>query len=107
MDIITKLPLSGGFDSILVFIDLLSKLTHLIPFKEASSLAVLANTFQTHIFCLHGIPDKIISDQGSTFVSKFWKSFMNSLNIKAGFSTAYHPQTDGKTERMNQVLEDY
>ena len=107
MEMITKLPLSGGFDSILVVIDLLSKLTHFIPFKEASLLAVLTNTFWTHIFCLHGIPDKIISDRGSTFVSEFWKSFMNLLNIKAGFSTAYHPQTDGQTERMNQVLEDY
>ena len=107
MDMIIKLPLSGGYDSILVVIDLLSKLTHFVPYKEASSLAVLANTFQSNIFWLYGIPDKIISDQGLIFVSSFWKSFMNSLNIKAGFSTAYQPQTDGQTERMNQVLEDY
>jgi transposase InsO family protein len=90
-----------------VVIDLLSKLTHFIPFKESSSSATLANTFRANIFKLHGIPEKIVSDRGSTFVSEFWRSFMNSLNIKAGFSTAYHPQTDGQTERMNQVLEDY
>jgi transposase InsO family protein len=107
MDMITKLLFSGGFDSVLVVIDLLSKLTHFIPFKESSSLAVLANAFRTNIFRLHGIPNKIISDQGSKFVSEFWKSFMNLLNIKAGFSAAYHPQTDGQTEQMNQVLEDY
>ena len=62
MDMITKLPLSGGYNSILVVIDLLSKLTHFVPYKEASSLAVLANTFQSNIFWLHGIPDKILSD---------------------------------------------
>jgi hypothetical protein len=107
MDMINKLPLLGGYDSFLVFIDLLSKLTHFLPFKEASLSAVLANTFQTNLFCLHGIPDKIILDQGSTFVSDFCKRFMNSLNIKAGFSSAYYPQTDRQTERMNQVLEDY
>jgi hypothetical protein len=107
MDMITKLPSSNGFDLILVVIDLLSKLTLFIPYKEASSSEVLANIFRQNIFQLHGIPDKIVSYRGSTFVSKFWKSFMNSLNIKAAFSTAYHPQTDGQTERMNQLLEDY
>jgi hypothetical protein len=107
MDMITKLPSSNGFDLILVVIDLLSKLTLFIPYKEASSSEVLANIFRQNIFQLHGIPDKIILDQGSTFVSDFWKRFMNSLNIKAGFSSAYHPQTDRQTERMNQVLEDY
>ncbi|KAH9460141.1 hypothetical protein Pst134EB_033351 [Puccinia striiformis f. sp. tritici] len=107
MDMITKLPLSGGFDSILVVIDLLSKLTHFIPCKEASSSMVLASLFRKNIFRLHGLPDRIVSDRGSTFVSGIWKCLMVSLNIKSALSTAYHPQTDGQTERMNQVLEDY
>ncbi|POW12429.1 hypothetical protein PSTT_04484 [Puccinia striiformis] len=107
IDMITKLPLSGGNDSILVVIDLLSKMTHFIPCKEAMSSAVLANLFRKNIFRLHGLPDRIVSDRGSTFVSLFWKSLMNSLNIKSALSTAYYPQTDGQTERMNQVLEDY
>ncbi|KAH9466898.1 hypothetical protein Pst134EB_033244 [Puccinia striiformis f. sp. tritici] len=107
MDMITKLPLSGGFDSILVVIDLLSKLTHFIPCKEASSSMVLAGLFRKNIFRLHGLPDRIVSDRGSTFVSGIWKCLMVALNIKSALSTAYHPQTDGQTERMNQVLEDY
>jgi transposase InsO family protein len=107
MDMITKLPISGGFDLILVVIDLLSKMTHFMPCKESSSSAILANLFCKNVFRLHGLPDKIISDRGSTFVSKFWRSLMVSLNIQSALSTAYHPQTDGQTERMNQVLEDY
>jgi hypothetical protein len=67
----------------------------------------LANLFCKHIFHIHGLPDKIILDQGSTFVSKFWQALMVSLNIKSALSTAYHPQTDGQTERTNQTLEDY
>ncbi|POW17893.1 hypothetical protein PSTT_00227 [Puccinia striiformis] len=107
MDFITKLPKSGGFDSIMVVIDLLSKATHFIPCKETYSAPQVAQLFRTNVFRLHGIPEKIISDRGLVFVSEFWKSFMFSLGIKKGFSTAYHPQTDGQTERMNQVLEDY
>ncbi|KAH9457475.1 hypothetical protein Pst134EA_033061 [Puccinia striiformis f. sp. tritici] len=107
MDMITKLPLSGGFDSILVVIDLLSKMTHFIACKEASSSMVLAGLFRKNVFRLHGLPDKIVSDRGSTFVSSIWKCLMVLLNIRSALSTAYHPQTDGQTERMNQVLEDY
>jgi hypothetical protein len=105
-DMITKLPLSAGFDSILVVIDLLSKNTHFIPCKESSSSAVLANLLCKHIFRLHKLPDKIVLDCGSSFVSEFWKALMNSLNIRSTLSTAYHPQTDGQTDCMNQVLED-
>ncbi|KAI7936611.1 hypothetical protein MJO28_015510 [Puccinia striiformis f. sp. tritici] len=107
MDFITKLPKSKGNDSILVVIDHLSKASHFIPCKEAMTSAELAKLFRREIFRLHGLPDRIISDRGSTFTSKFWLAFMKTLNIKAATSTAYHPQTDGQTERMNQVLEDY
>jgi hypothetical protein len=107
MDMITKILLSGGFDSILVVIDLLSKMSHFIPCKESSSSAVLANLFRKHIFRLHGLPDKIVSDRGSTFVSDFWKALMVLLNINSTLSTAYHPQTDGQKECMNQILEDH
>jgi hypothetical protein len=107
MDFITKLPVLGGFDSIMVVKDLLSKVTHFIPFKETYTAEKLAQIFRSQIFKLHGMPEKIISDRGSTFVSEFWKAFLRSLSISLGFSTAYHPQTNGQTERMNQVLEDY
>ena len=107
MDFITKLPISGGFDSILVVVDLFSKATHFIPCKELFNASQIAHLCRTNIFRLHGLPDKIISDRGSIFVSEFWRTLMNSLQIKKGYSTAYHPQTGGQTERMNQVLEDY
>jgi transposase InsO family protein len=55
---------------------------------------------------LHGVPKKIVSDQGSQFTSRFWRSFHENTNTKLNFITAYHPQTDGQTERTNQVLEE-
>jgi transposase InsO family protein len=58
------------------------------------------------IVSLNGVPKKIVSDRGSQFTSRFWKSFHENMNTKLNFSTAYHPQTDGQTERTNQVLED-
>jgi hypothetical protein len=58
------------------------------------------------IVCLHGVPKKIMSDRGSQFTSRFWRSLHENMSTKFNFSTAYHPQTDGQTERTNQVLED-
>jgi hypothetical protein len=107
MDMIVKLPLSLGFDSILVVIDFLSKMSHFIPCKESSPSSTSASLFRKNVFRLHGLPDNIVLDRGPTFVSKFWKSLMTSLNIRSSLSTAYHPQTDGQTERKNQTLEDY
>jgi hypothetical protein len=107
MDFITKLLVSGGFDSIMVVVDLLSKVSHFVPCKETYTAEQLAYLFRSNIFKLHGMPEKIISDRGSTFVSEFWRSLLKLLRITPGFSTAYHPQTDGQTERMNQILEDY
>jgi transposase InsO family protein len=56
--------------------------------------------------CLHGVPKKIVSDRGSHFTSKFWEKLHESMDTKLNFSSAYHPQTDGQTERTNQILED-
>ena len=58
------------------------------------------------VVCLHGIPKKIVSDRGSQFTSKFWQKLQLELGTRLNFSTAYHPQTDGQTERVNQILED-
>ncbi|WVZ76164.1 hypothetical protein U9M48_024161, partial [Paspalum notatum var. saurae] len=68
--------------------------------------AKLAELYISKIVCLHGVPKRIISDRGSQFTSRFWKQLHNSLDTKLRFSTAYHPQTDGQTERTNQILED-
>ncbi len=58
------------------------------------------------VVCLHGVPKKIVSDRGSQFTSKFWQKLQLELGTRLNFSTAYHPQTDGQTERVNQILED-
>lgn len=108
MDAIVKLPLSSGCDSILTVVDRFSKMAHFIPFKEQGFDApALARLFQHHIFRLHGVPADIVSDRGATFNSKFWRAFTSGLGTKCNFSTAFHPQTDGQTERVNQIVEQY
>ncbi|WVZ64002.1 hypothetical protein U9M48_013588 [Paspalum notatum var. saurae] len=66
----------------------------------------LAELYISRIVCLHGVPKRIISDRGSQFTSRFWEQLHDSLDSKLRFSTAYHPQTDGQTERTNLILED-
>ena len=109
MDFIVKLPASADakFDSILVIVDRLTKMAHFIPCHETDKASVLANYFLRDIVRLHGLPDSIISDRGSTFRSFFWTTLCKKLNINPKFSTSFHPQTDGQTERTNQTLETY
>jgi transposase InsO family protein len=107
MDFITGLPrTSKGYDSIWVIVDRLTKVAHFIPVKTTYKGAQLAELYMARIVCLHGVPKKIISDSGSQFTSIFWKSFHENMNTKLSFSSAYHLQTDGQTERTNQVLQD-
>jgi hypothetical protein len=87
-------------------VDRLTKVAHFIPVNTTYSGGKLAELYISRIVCLHGVPMKIISDQGSQFTSRFWEQLHDSLDTKLRFSTAYHPQTDGQTERTNQVLED-
>lgn len=107
IDFIVKLPVSGGFDSVMVVVDHYSKYTHFIKAKETWSSIDMANAFIEQIFRLHGLPDKIVSDRVSVFMSLFWKSVCRLLCMKTAPSTAFHPQTDGQVERLNAVLEDY
>nr|ABA93571.1 retrotransposon protein, putative, Ty3-gypsy subclass [Oryza sativa Japonica Group] len=107
MDFITGLPrTSSGHDSIWVIVDRLTKVTHFIQVKTTYSGSRLAELYMARIVCLHGVPKKIVSDRGSQFTSKFWKKLQEEMSSKLNFSTAYHPQTDGQTERVNQILED-
>jgi transposase InsO family protein len=87
-------------------VDRLTKVAHLIPVKTTYLGAKLAELYMSRIVCLHGVPKKIVSDRGSQFTSKFWEKLHESMDTKLNFSSAYHPQTDGQTERTNQILED-
>ena len=107
MDFITGLPRTrSGYDSIWVVVDRLTKVAHFIPVKTTYTSAKLAKIYMTRIVCLHGVPRKIVSDRGTQFTSKFWKQLHETLGTRLEFSTAFHPQTDGQTERVNQILED-
>nr|ABB47133.2 retrotransposon protein, putative, Ty3-gypsy subclass [Oryza sativa Japonica Group] len=107
MDFITGLPrTSSGHDSIWVIVDRLTKVAHFIPVKTTYSGSRLAELYMARIVCLHGVRKKIVSDRGSQFTSNFWKKLQEEMGSKLNFSTAYHPQTDGQTERVNQILED-
>jgi transposase InsO family protein len=87
-------------------VDRLTKVAHFIPVKTKYNGPKLAKLYIEKIVCLHGVPKKIVSDRGSQFISHFWKAVHESLGTKLNFSTAYHPQTDGQTERINHILED-
>ena len=107
MDMIVKLPKSKGFDSIFVVVCRLTKQAHFVPCKESMSALELADLYIANIFKHHGLPDDIISDRGPLFRSKFWRSLLEKLKVKPKLSSAFHPQTDGQTERTNQCLEQY
>ncbi|KAK1410455.1 hypothetical protein QVD17_36992 [Tagetes erecta] len=107
MDFITKLPkTSRGNDTIWVIIDRLTKSTHFLAMKETFSMDKLAQLYINEIVSLHGVPLSIVSDRDSRFTSRFWQSFQKALGTRLNLSTAYHPQTDGQSERTIQTLED-
>lgn len=107
MDFIDQLPDSFGYDAILVIVERLTKMSLFIPCNTNITAPELAKLYVLHVFSKHGIPSDIVSDRGSEFTSNFWRSLGDTLNMKLNFSTAYHPQTDGQTERTNQTLETY
>jgi transposase InsO family protein len=80
--------------------------SHFIPVKMTYSGAKLAELYMSRIVCLHGVPKKIVADRGSKFTSKFWEKLHESMDTKLNFSSAYQTQTNGQTERTNQILED-
>jgi transposase InsO family protein len=107
MDFIVGLPRTqSGYDSIWVIVDRLTKLAHFIPVKMTYSGLQLAELYMSRIVCLHGVPKKILSNRGTQFTSKFWERLHETLDTQLRFSSAYHPQTDGQTRRVNQILED-
>jgi transposase InsO family protein len=113
MDFITGLPACkdkrGGadFDAVLVVVDRYSKMSRYIPCHKTITAPQLAERLWESVFSLFGTPDGIVSDRGTVFTSQFWSAFCHYLYIERRLSTAYHPQTDGQTERQNQILEQY
>jgi transposase InsO family protein len=107
MDFTVGLPsFQPGYDSIWVFVDQLTKVAHFIPIKTTYSRPQLAELYISRIVCLQGVPKKIVSDRGTQFTSRFWEGLHATLDTQLHFSSAYHPQTNGQTERVNQILED-
>src|SRR5271169_6826783 len=101
MDHIEELPSSRGYNAILVVVCRLSKQGIFIPCHTNDRSVDLVQLFIIHVFSKHGLPANIVSDRGKLFVSKFWTSLCDCLDIRSNLSTAYHPQTDGQTERVN------
>ena len=107
MDFITGLPTTKrGKNAILVVVDRMSKMVHLIATTTDLNAQGVAQLFQDRVFCLHGIPDDIVSDRDTRFTSAFWQELQKLLGTSLSMSTAFHPQSDGQTERMNSTLED-
>ncbi|KAL0398581.1 UNVERIFIED_CONTAM: Transposon Ty3-G Gag-Pol polyprotein [Sesamum radiatum] len=107
MDFIEGLPNSEGKDSILVVVDRLTKYSHFLALKHPYTAASVAKIFFDNIYKLHGLPVSIVTDRDKLFTSRFWKELFTLSGVSLDMSSAYHPQTDGQTERVNQCLENY
>ena len=108
MDFVTGLPCTvAGHDAVMVMCDRLTKMVHFAACTKTVDATGAARLFRDHVFAAHGLPVSIISDRDARFTSEFWSSLMHLLGVKHKLSTAFHPQTDGQTERVNRVLEEY
>ncbi|KAL4013707.1 hypothetical protein IC575_025890 [Cucumis melo] len=107
MDFIAGLPRTlRGFTVIWVVVDRLTKSAHFVPGKSTYTASKWAQLYMSEIVRLHGVPVSIVSDRDARFTSKFWKGLQTAMGTRLDFSTTFHPQTDGQTERLNQILED-
>ena len=107
VDFVVKLPEAQGYNAILVVCDRMSKMVHIIPTTEATSAQGLAALYRDHVWKLHGLPESIISDRGPQFAAQMTKELNAMLGIRSNLAMAFHPQSDGQTERMNQELKQY
>ena len=104
MDFIVSLPDVDGYNQIWTIVDRFSKMVHFIALKSTSARE-LADSFIKEIWRHHGLPLDITSDRDTRFTSHFWAAVMKKLDVKLNMSTAFHPQTDGQSEILNQILE--
>jgi hypothetical protein len=107
MDFVTGFPRSKfSHDAVWVIVDRLTKAAHFLPVSMTYSVDTLCKIYVKEIVRLHGVPVSIVSDRDTRFTSNFWSGFQKAMGTTLDLSTAFHPQTDGQTERVNQVLED-
>ena len=107
VDFIMKLPVSKGHDLILVVCDRFSKMSHFVVTTEKTTAERLARLFRDNVWKLHRLPESVISDRGPQFAACLTRELNKMLGIETKLSMAYHPETDGQTERTNQELEQY
>jgi len=107
VDFIVELPDSEGYDAVMVVVDSAGKRAHFTPTHTTVTALGAARLYLQNVWKLHGLPTRVISDRGPQFVAAFTKELYRLLGITLSASTAYHPQTDGQTERVNQELEQY
>jgi transposase InsO family protein len=107
LDFVEGLPKSEGKDVILVVVDRFTKYAHFIPLSHPYTVKQVADLFQENIARLHGQPSVIVSDRDRVFTRGLWQDLFKAMGVKLHLSSAYHPQTDGQTERVNQCLEGY
>jgi hypothetical protein len=105
MDFVVGLPLSEGYNVILVVVDRFIKYAHFVPLHHPYYAPLVARVSVDSIIKLHGMPHSITSDRDCIFTSKFWKLIFEALGTKLNYTTAYHTQIDGQSERVNQWLE--
>jgi len=107
MDFVSGLPrTTAGYDAVWVIVDRLTKSAHFLPIRTTYSVDKLAELFIKEIVRLHGVPLSIVSDRDTRFTSRFWQRLHDGMGSRLKFSTAFHPQTDGQSERTIQILED-
>ena len=107
MDFVTSLPWSKGKNAILIVVCRLTKMCHLIPCRDMITAEELACLLTKYVARINGLPQSIVSDRGSIFTSRFWRALCALWKGQIRLSTAFHPQTDGQTEKLNTVMEQY
>jgi len=107
MDFVEGLPVSHGYNCIMVIVDRFSKYSHFLTLKHPFSALNVAKLFMQQVHRLHGLPSSIISDRDRIFLSNRWQELFKLADVQLKMSSAYHPQTDGQTERVNQCMETF